>query len=171
MPRRDAPGTPWYRTPMMWLLIAFPLASVLGGFATLWLAIQSDDGLVVDDYYRRGKEINLALGRDRAAAERGMRAVLYLDRSLGEMRIELHGGGALPERLDVLLLHATRAGHDRRYSLARGPAGHYRADLERLAPGRYHVQLAAGEWRLLGSLHLPGEARVEILPAVAPAGS
>lgn len=163
-------AAPWYRVPMVWLLIALPLSAVAGGFTTLWLAIRSDDGLVVDDYYRRGIEINRVLDRDRAAAERGISAWLQLDETRRQMRIELNlPATQRPARLRVQWLHATRQGHDRRFTLTPDLDGAYRAPLRGLVPGHYYVQLAAGDWRLLGSLRFPDQALVEIVPVTGMA--
>ena len=48
---------PWYRQLWPWLLIAPPLASVIGGFAILWVAIVSNDGLITQQPagYARGR--------------------------------------------------------------------------------------------------------------------
>jgi hypothetical protein len=157
----------WYRVPMVWLLIALPLSAVAGGFTTLWLAIRSNDGLVVDDYYRRGIEINRVLDRDHAAAERGISARLQLDDARRHMRIELNlPATQRPARLRVQWLHATRQGYDRRFTLVPDVHGAYRAPLTGLVPGHYYVQLAADDWRLLGSLRFPDQARVTIVPVV-----
>lgn len=154
----------WYRVPMVWLLVAFPLWAVIGGFTMLWLASATDDGLVVDDYYRRGQEINLELKRDRAAAARGLSARVHIDYARREARVELRRAGrSPPDPLQVQLLHATRQGYDREFVLTPGADGSYHTALLGLAPGHYHVQLAAEDWRLLGSLHLPGDERIEIL--------
>jgi uncharacterized protein len=155
----------WYRVPIVWLLVALPLSAVAGGFTTLWLALRSDDGLVVDDYYRRGIEINRDLDRDRAAAVRGVKARLSLDPARHNARIELLLPAAQqPARLRVQWLHATRQGHDLRFTLARGADGAYRALLTALVPGHYYVQLAADDWRLLGSLRFPDDADITLSP-------
>ena len=60
----DRDTRPWYSHPYVWMVIAFPLAAVIAGFITLTLAIQSDTGLVVDDYYRKGQAINQIIERD-----------------------------------------------------------------------------------------------------------
>ena len=52
---------PWYREPWVWLMIALPASAVVGGIITIYLAVSTSDGLVVDDYYKRGKAINLDL--------------------------------------------------------------------------------------------------------------
>lgn len=167
MPRAAA-GAPWYRVGMVWLLIAFPLASVVGGFAMLALALGSDDGLVVDDYYRRGQEINRELARDRAAAARGVQALVRLDGAREEATLRLHlPQGAPPPRLEVQFLHATRAGLDRVLVLDPGADGAYRAQALRLAPGRYYLQLATPEWRLLGTVEVPGARQLLLRPGGA----
>ena len=159
------PAAPWYRVGMVWLLIAFPLASVVGGFAMLALALASEDGLVADDYYRRGMEINRELARDRAAAARGVTAEVRLDDALREAAVLLDvPRSAPPARLELRLLHATRAGFDREFSLHPAPDGSYRAAPLGLVPGRYYLELAAHDWRLLGSLEVPGERQVPLRP-------
>ena len=72
-------GVRWYREPFVWLLIAFPATAVIVGFTLLGLAIYSDDGMVEDDYYRKGKEINRVLARDQAAAKHGLESTLAFD--------------------------------------------------------------------------------------------
>lgn len=36
----------WYREPVMWLAVAIPLATVIAGFTTLWLAGRAPDTVV-----------------------------------------------------------------------------------------------------------------------------
>ncbi len=38
--------------------------AVIGGMTSLYLAVTTSDGLVVDDYYTRGKAINMDLARE-----------------------------------------------------------------------------------------------------------
>lgn len=157
-----AAGTPWHREPFVWLLIALPLAAVVGGFVTLALAIQSDDGLVVDDYYRKGREINRVLARDDAALRYGLASDLEFDAERRLVRARLSGDPSLarPARLHLRLFHATRGGFDRELDLDRTPDGSYHALLPPLAPGRWHVQLEAADWRLVGSAVFPGASRL-----------
>jgi hypothetical protein len=152
---------PWYRVPTAWLVFSLPLVSVIVGFVMLGFAIASYDGLVVDDYYRRGKEINLDLARDRLAAAQKMSASLQW--GAREVSVDLRSTSALPAQLELQLLYATREGHDARLPLMRTDGNRYRATLAELPPGRYYVQIAAEGWRLLGSITVPGERRVELI--------
>ena len=74
MATSDVPVRNWKREPLVWMLIAIPLAAVIMGVVMLTLAIQSYSGLVVDDYYKKGKQINRVLARDRFAYELGLAA-------------------------------------------------------------------------------------------------
>jgi uncharacterized protein len=60
-------STPWWKHGHLWLLISGPVAVVLAGIATAWIAVVSPDPVVDTDYYRRGIEINRTLAaRDKA---------------------------------------------------------------------------------------------------------
>lgn len=157
---------PWYREPLVWMLIAIPALSVLSGTAMLILALSSRDGLVADDYYRRGMEINLELDRDRAARNRGVSAVLNID-ARKNISLTLHQPPEqLPAQLELRLLHATRDGYDRILLLPRDRDGRYRGAVLNLVAGKYYVQVAAGDWRITGMLQYPGKAGIPLEPAV-----
>ncbi|WP_418116411.1 FixH family protein [Variovorax sp. 350MFTsu5.1] len=52
---------PWWRHPLLWMVIGGPVAVMIASFVTFWLAWRSPDALVSPDYYREGVEINKAL--------------------------------------------------------------------------------------------------------------
>jgi hypothetical protein len=139
----------WYREPWPWILMAAPAATVAAGAVTIWLAVSTADGLVADDYYRRGLAINQEIRREQAAMERGI--VLAVERRDGVLRVRLAGGTAAPEALFAQLAHATRAGHDQRLRLARVAPGLYEAELPVLPAGRWRLVLEdpRSEWRVV----------------------
>lgn len=55
------PCPPWYRFPLVWMVIGGPGVVVIASFATLWLALRTPDPVVDEDYYRKGVEINSTL--------------------------------------------------------------------------------------------------------------
>lgn len=168
MEKKTKSINPWYREPFVWLLIAFPLTAVIAGFITLGLAISSDDGLVEDDYYRRGKEINRVLARDQAAATHGLEGRVELDDAQHQLLIRLSAreSATIADNVELKFLHATRAGVDKTLILARQPDGSYHAPLPELAQGHWNVQLAAQDWRLVGSLFVPGARGFDIRPSL-----
>jgi len=157
---------PWYREPLVWMLIAFPLTAVVAGIATYIIADRTRDGLVVDDYYKQGKEINLSLARDHAAQQLGLKGEVVLAPGSQQVQLSLEAkpGSVLPSVVSLRWLHGTRSGFDRTQQLRRQPDGRYRADLPELAPGHWYVQLEAQDWRLQGSLRVPAEMRVALTP-------
>lgn len=168
--RHPHPALPWYRERFVWLLIAIPAVAVMSGITMLILALSSDDGLVADDYYRRGMEINLELNRDRAAQKRQVSATLDIHTNKTfEMNLQQGSDGTseqAPAQLELQLLHATRDGYDRILLLPRGHDGRYRGAVLDLDPGKYHVQAAAGDWRIAGTLLYPGNTSIHLEPAI-----
>jgi len=140
---------PWYREPWPWILMAGPAAVIVAGAVTVWLAVSSADGLVADDYYRRGLAINQEIRRDRAVLDLGIAA--SVEARNGVLRVRLTGGRAAPEALLAQLVHATRAGHDQRLRLARVAPGIYEALLPALPAGRWRLVLEdpRREWRIV----------------------
>ena len=51
---------PWWKFGHVWLIVAGPVLVVIASFITLYLAITRPDA-VIDDYYRKGMEINKTL--------------------------------------------------------------------------------------------------------------
>ena len=163
--QRISDKLPWYRQPLVWMLIMLPATVVVASFITLYLAIDSDDGLVEDDYYQRGKEINRVLDRDHAAQRYGLQGRVLVDAAQGAIHLRLSANAPIaPPRLNLKLLYATRAGLDRAITLTRDADGGYKAALPRLAPGHWYLQLSADDWRLTGELHVPGDSVTVLSP-------
>jgi hypothetical protein len=124
-----------------------PAAVIVAGAATIWLAVASTDGLVADDYYKRGLAINQVLAREENARRLGVQA--RIESAHGRLRVRL--AGAAPEVLFAQLVHATRAGHDVRLRLAPSAPGVYEAELPPLPAGRWRITLEdpRREWRVV----------------------
>ncbi|MCW5624998.1 MAG: FixH family protein [Burkholderiales bacterium] len=155
----------WWREPWPWLLMAGPVAAVLGGIATAWIAFSHQDGLVVDDYYRQGLAINRTLERSRAAARLGLRATVTFAEDGRRVRVILSGLAPLPETVQLRLAHATRSGLDQNVALRR-TGDWYEGELVDPAAGKWNVLVEdmAHHWRLSGLWQTDGD-RVAALDA------
>ena len=143
-----APATPWYRDRWPWILMAGPAFVVCGGSYAMWLAKSTDDGLVADDYYKRGMAINRTLQRFERAAELKIGAVVTV-RSDGDARLTLTGAeGRAPTSLRLRLVHPTRAGLDESAELVRAGDGSYVGRIAPPALGRWLVIVETDAWRL-----------------------
>jgi hypothetical protein len=150
MPTPATEVPPWYRQRWPWLLISGPLIVVVAGFVTAYIAWSTDDGVIAEDYYKRGLLINKSLARGARSAELGLGAIVRVGAD-GTARVELTGGPAgfaAPATLTLRIVHATRAGLDRSAALARDPDGAYRGRVEPPPVGRWLVSVETESWRL-----------------------
>jgi hypothetical protein len=145
---------PWYKESYVWMIIFFPLLAVIGGIVTTILAVQSDDGLVVDDYYKQGLEINRTLERDQVAVDYNLDADIQIDQQLEEVSISMSSTSdfVYPANLSVTFLHATRSGLDKEVHMLLTQKNIYRGNLSALAAGKWYVHIQYDNWRLIKTI-------------------
>ena len=156
---------PWYRHPFVWLLVALPLSAVIGGLITFYIAARTDDGLVADDYYKRGKEINKDLHRDQAASVRGLGAQILLGEDRRTLRILLNQ--PVTGTLQLKLMHPTRAGFDQSSLLTpQGPQMWIATLPQALEQSAWKVELSdtEGQWRLRGAWKVQPDQALALSP-------
>jgi len=167
---KDSEHRHWMREPLVWLLIAIPFSAVVMGVVMITLALNSFSGLVVDDYYRKGKQINLVLARDKLAYELGLAAGIGLD-STGRIEVRFDPDvNVIPgERIELRLIHATRPGLDRDLIFDNHRLHLLEAEMQIPGPGRWNIYLQTPDWRLTGSLQYPQTRYARLLPNYIPA--
>ena len=112
---------PWYKHRWPWILMAGPAVVIVAGFITAWLAIESNDGLVDDNYYKVGLSVNQQLKQKQLAAELNLKAVMNVSQDGQSIQLVLNGlpKEGLPDTLQVRLVHPTRKGEDQTLMLHR----------------------------------------------------
>jgi hypothetical protein len=145
--RTEHAAHPWYRNAWPWLLAAGPLVVIVASLLSAWLAIRSDDGLVAEDYYKRGLLINQELRRTAASEERALGATVTFAAG-GEVRVRMRGLVGKPSGLRLRLAHPTRSADDRVIALVPAQDGEFRGTLAGGSAGRWVVILEADQWRL-----------------------
>lgn len=164
---------PWYREPWPWMLAAGPLLVVIAGFYTAWLAIVSNDGLVTDDYYRKGLSANQTIARSEQASRLGLTAAVRITGNQLSARLQATDQSfVMPPTLTLTISHPTRAGLDQSRVLVRNGAV-YSADVRLPAAGHWLVLLEDERktWRVLGNVVLPANGETLIGTAPPPQAS
>lgn len=144
-------GKPWHRHPLVWMMIAIPLSAIVMGVIMIWLAVGTEDGLVVDDYYKQGLEINEDLSRDRRASELELAGVISFDNRTRLINLQFDKGllEAYPVKLQLHIQHATREGSDILVVLDRGIGDSYIGhSSDVITDGIWYFELADADWKL-----------------------
>ena len=148
---------PWYREPWPWILAAGPFIVVVAASYTAWLAVKSDDGLVTEDYYRKGLAANQTIARSDRAAKLGLVAGIRFAGDVLSVRLAARNKDyPMPSALAVTVSHPTRAGLDQSRVLMR-TGDVYSAEMRLPAAGHWLLLLEdePRTWRLMGNMILP----------------
>ena len=147
---------PWHQYPLVWMMLAIPFSAVIMGVVMIWLAVDTDDGLVADDYYKQGLEINRVIERDKKAAELGLSAIIEFDNSARIIRIQFDKGSLefFPKSLPLQLQHATRENSDIAVLLDHGMDNQYIGHVKQsISEGIWYFEISGQgegdtEWKL-----------------------
>jgi len=160
MSNEEVDVLPWYRQLWPWYIISLLFLGVFGSGILVFSAIEHQDPLVVDDYYKEGLAINRTLDRQRTAEKMGLQALASYDKESGILRIRLtaHEQIAAPS-LQLRFMHATLANQDYTVTLVREQADVYLARLGTLKSGNWDLMLEPDDkaWRLDAHLSLPAK--------------
>lgn len=152
---------PWYRQGWPWFLIALPASVVVASFITLAIAIDGQDVVVRDDYYKDGLAINRDLEREQIARAHSLGAQLRYHAGSHGIELQLLGDLPAPEQLQLEFLHPTDAARDQKLRLMHSGGGTFFATASAALDGKYHLLLQPlpGQepaWSLRASIRLEG---------------
>ena len=161
---------PWYREPWPWILAAGPFIVVVAACYTAWLAVKSNDGLVTEDYYRKGLSANQTIASSEQATRMGLVAGVRIAGDTLAVRLDARDKSfVMPPTLALTISHPTRAGLDQSRLLGRN-GDLYSGEVRLPAAGHWLVLLEDERktWRLLGNVILPANGETLIGAPVTP---
>ena len=146
---------PWYRQFWPWFIIALPASAVIAGFTTLWIAMQTQDSLVMVPEQGVRAEADRQVAAARLASELGLAAVVDIDLTTGVVKAAMRSGDleATPATLTFEMSHPAFADRDRIITLNQAMpdedgnpiwVGHFVT----IPQGRYYAVLESSDWRL-----------------------
>ena len=144
----DSDVKPWYKQFWPWFIMALPASAVIAGITTVFIAYENADSLVVDDYYKEGKAINMRTARIKEAEKRGYSA--NLERLKGNfVNLTFTSSKPVDPELTLKWVHPTQSERDFEMTLSRQADGSYQGLAAAATEGRWYLQLSAAEEWLL----------------------
>lgn len=156
---------PWYQQVWPWVLISLPVISVCVNMVLISLALNTEDSLVVDDYYKKGKGINLELSRVKKAKELGLSANIQFDKDFVILTLL----GYQPTDRTALTLHlrhTTLSRKDQTITLVADASGRYRGRLAADINGKWNltVEPFSKQWKLQQAVFVSGSSHLTLTP-------
>lgn len=152
----DSPAHPLRGNPVFWLIWILLGSAVIGGLATVAIALDNGDRELPANYHWEGERLDEDFARLRAAADRGVEVSLSFPAD-GECAARLHASDS-PAALQVLFVNGNDVSLDQVVRLTRDASGDYRGTCRVPPEGRWRVAIEAegGDWavraRHVGSL-------------------
>ena len=162
---------PWYKQPLVWMLVAIPMSAVVMGVIVMYLAITTDDGLVAENYYKKGMTINRQLAREDTAKNLQLTAVIDITIDTGYIRAVFNKGqmAEYPSQLQLALKHATKQQNDVYAVLQKGMENNYVGSMPQgVHLGIWHIELnnsddeTVAQWRLSQRVRLESETSISL---------
>ncbi|WP_199608619.1 FixH family protein [Flocculibacter collagenilyticus] len=155
----------WYKQFWPWFIIILPLTAVVAGIITLFIALDKSPEMVVDEYYKKGKAINLDLSKYHQAEKMGISMALAISDS--ELAVNFTKVPRQPiSALKVAFYHPTLANKDFSLLLTSDAHGTYRHQLEQPITGAWDVTLSPHDdvWKLRQRVALPRKDTIVFEP-------
>lgn len=142
----------WYKNPWVWLIIALPMSAVIGGIATVIITSMNSPDMVVDDYYKKGKAINLELGLVKKAEQLG----IELEFKVTDERLEIKSNQTFPA-LQLVMVHSTLARRDFTTVLTPNAIGTLSSIVEQELSGKWKIIISPmdNSWKIKKEITLP----------------
>lgn len=137
----DTDLTPWYKQGWPWALITIPLLTIIACGVTIYIAFNTDDSLVKDNYYKEGLAINQSIDRVNQANLLALVAKIEIDKTSNLLHLNLSSNQSLPETLIIEFSHPTLQSKDQRFELASLTGGDYAAELKQIENAYWHISL------------------------------
>ncbi|MBL4940862.1 MAG: FixH family protein [Colwellia sp.] len=160
--------TSWYREPWAWLVFTLPFTAVVAGITTYIIANTNPDTLVIGEYYKKGKAINLEVSKIKNAQKLGMRFALQLTNN--KLVIKPTGIEKIFPLLNITFSHPTLEEKDFYLALTPDGNGYFRHTFDHNVTGKWKITLTPFDntfdtsWKILETINLPQNNFIDLIP-------
>lgn len=155
---------PWYKQFWPWFLIILPLTVVVWTIATVIVFSQNSVSLVTEDYYKKGKGINIDLTKINVAHDLGLKASVISD---GNDIVIQFNKGALDHypALNIMFAHRTLPDRDFSRMVTSDAQGQYRIQLSDVLQGPWFLEITPHDqqWLIQGRVSFPAATSIALL--------
>tara|TARA_R110002126_G_scaffold160926_6_gene308716 strand:- start:2689 stop:3174 length:486 start_codon:yes stop_codon:yes gene_type:complete len=153
---------PWYKQVWPWILIAIPVITALRAIYAVVLMNQQQPDLVIDDYYKAGKNINLQLSKYREAELRNLNATILIAGNRAVVRFAKNA--VLDNSIHLDFYHPTLAAQDFAVDALRSGELLYVATLPVTPAGKWRINVTddSNEWKLRVVTTLPVSEEIKL---------
>ncbi|HIF9075792.1 TPA: FixH family protein [Photobacterium damselae] len=147
---------PWYKQFWPWFVFAIPAISIFSSLTAVYIFSQNSVDLVAEDYYKKGKAINLDLTRLHQAQALNVKAELSLNHN--DVQIQLDKGQLTQyPTLRVTFSHRTLADKDFQQMLSPNLSGKYVMQIPQSIDGPWFIEIEPfnDDWMLQGRVNMP----------------
>ncbi|WP_440888014.1 FixH family protein [Vibrio sp. WZ-1] len=152
---------PWYKQFWPWFLIILPLTVVVWTVVTVVVFANNSVSLVAEDYYKKGKGINIDISKMNVARDLGLNATVSSDKNTVVIAFNK---GELPHfpALTATFTHRTLPDRDFTKLLTADAKGNYRLTPEDSMQGPWFVELEPHnkEWMIQGRVEFPAQPTI-----------
>ncbi|WP_050917984.1 FixH family protein [Vibrio campbellii] len=149
---------PWYKQFWPWFLIILPLTVVVWTIVTVVVFANNSVSLVAEDYYKKGKGINIDISKMNVARDLGLNATVSSD---DNTVVIAFNKGELPHfpAITATFTHRTLPDRDFTKLLTADAKGNYRLTPEDSIQGPWFVELEPHnkEWMIQGRVEFPAQ--------------
>jgi len=160
----DPDFTPWYKQGWPWALISIPLLTIIACSVTIYIAFNTDDSLVKDNYYKEGLAINQSIKRIEHARSISAIATIEIDKQANLIHLNFQSSQTPPNRIVLKFSHPTLENKDQDFELAHLTGDDYAAELNNLEEAYWHIHLEDGSktWLLKSRWLYPNKSKISI---------
>ncbi|WP_036832069.1 FixH family protein [Photobacterium sanctipauli] len=156
-------GKPWYKQFWLWFVFAIPATSIVYSLTVVYIFSQNQVDLVAEDYYKKGKAINLDLSRLRVADALNLKAQLAVEDNNIALFFNKGDLKSYPN-LRVTFTHRTLPNKDFTQMISGDLSGNYRFASAEALQGPWFVEVESfdGDWMLQGQVNLPASDPISL---------
>lgn len=154
------PQPPWYKQFWPWFIIFFPASAVVAGIATVIIAVQNQDTLVEDNWYKDGLAINQRLDKQNLAIALNISGHVTVNRDNNQLALTVKNVDGLEHSLiDISFIHPTQPEKDAAFQAFYTPKGFYVAQLPSIPKGYFHLRIGGEniDWQLNGGINFSND--------------